>query len=148
EFRSKSKQDLCTLERGCRGHMFALEVTEELDTWPEQENRNRKWLNVRVAFRLCRYEWMCQALEEFLKVMVEDGKLEKKVESPPTMPVADVVTECEIISQNCHVNTLSGQHHSMHCWSSLVLGLVCCVCWDSEMLSCFAGLVLGLVWYS
>ncbi|GAV59437.1 LOW QUALITY PROTEIN: hypothetical protein CFOL_v3_02968, partial [Cephalotus follicularis] len=113
EFRSNSKQDLCTLE-GCRGHMFALEVTEELDTWPEQENRNRKWLNVREAFRLCRYEWMFQALEDFLKVMTEDGKLEKKVESPPTMSVAVVVTECEIISQNCHVNTLSGQHHTMH----------------------------------
>ncbi|GAV63750.1 hypothetical protein CFOL_v3_07268, partial [Cephalotus follicularis] len=114
EFRSKSKQNLYTLEGGCRGHMFALEVTEELDTWPEQENRSRKWLNVREAFRLCRYEWMCQAFEEFLKVMAEDGNLEKKVESPPTMQVADVVTEYEIISQNCHVNTLSGQHHSMH----------------------------------
>ncbi|GAV78354.1 LOW QUALITY PROTEIN: hypothetical protein CFOL_v3_21822, partial [Cephalotus follicularis] len=113
EFRSKSKQELCTMEGGCRCHMFALEVTEELDTWPK-ENRSSKWLNVREAFRLYRHKWMCQALEEFLKVMEEDGNLEKKVESPPTMPVADVVTECENISQNCHVNTLSGQHHSMH----------------------------------
>ncbi|GAV89249.1 hypothetical protein CFOL_v3_32667, partial [Cephalotus follicularis] len=126
EFRSKSKQDLCTLEGGCRGHMFALEVTEELDTWPEQENRSRKWVIQKgIRSSHCRYEWMCQALEEFLKVMAEDGKLEKKVESPPTMPVADVVTECEIISQNCHVNTLSSQHHSMHCWSGTRSGMLC-----------------------
>ncbi|KAF7819329.1 nudix hydrolase 12, mitochondrial [Senna tora] len=75
EFRSKSSQNLCCLEGGCRGYMFALEVTEELDTWPEQKNRNRKWLNIREAFRLCRYEWMCQALEEFLRVMAEERNL-------------------------------------------------------------------------
>lgn len=43
-FRSKSKQDICSLEGGCKGYMFALEVTEEHDTWPERENRDRKWV--------------------------------------------------------------------------------------------------------
>ncbi|KAK4272259.1 hypothetical protein QN277_020843 [Acacia crassicarpa] len=80
EFRSKSSQDLCHLEGGCRGYMFALEVTEELETWPEQKNRDRQWLNVREAFRLCRYDWMCQALEEFLKIMAEDRELYKQEE--------------------------------------------------------------------
>ncbi|KAM7509334.1 hypothetical protein LguiA_019787 [Lonicera macranthoides] len=46
EFRSKSSQDMSTLEGGCRGFMFALEVTEELDAWPEQGNRDRKWVRV------------------------------------------------------------------------------------------------------
>lgn len=45
EFRSKSKQDLHSLEGGCRGYMFSLEVTEELEIWPEQENRYRKWVS-------------------------------------------------------------------------------------------------------
>ncbi|KAH9627175.1 hypothetical protein KSS87_018415 [Heliosperma pusillum] len=69
EFRSKSRQDKCSLDGGCRGYMFALEVTEELDTWPEQENHGRKWLDVREAFTLCRYEWMKEALRAFLKQM-------------------------------------------------------------------------------
>lgn len=45
-FKSKSRQDPCTLEGGCKGFMFALEVTEELESWPEQANRNRKWVSV------------------------------------------------------------------------------------------------------
>lgn len=46
EFRSKSSQDMCGLEGGCKGYMFALEVTEELETWPERENRDRRWVSV------------------------------------------------------------------------------------------------------
>ncbi|KAK9678063.1 hypothetical protein RND81_11G185900 [Saponaria officinalis] len=72
EFRSKSKQEQCSLKGGCRGYMFALEVTDELDSWPEQENHGRKWLDVREAFTLCRYEWMKEALTSFLKQMEKD----------------------------------------------------------------------------
>lgn len=44
EFRSKSStvEDECL--GGCKGYMFALEVTEELEDWPERENRERKWV--------------------------------------------------------------------------------------------------------
>ncbi|KAK9272840.1 hypothetical protein L1049_003218 [Liquidambar formosana] len=94
KFRSKSKQKLCSQEGGCKGYMFALKVTEELETWPEQENRYRKWLNIKEAFKLCRYEWMRSALEEFLRVMAEDTKCETSeevVECP--VPVSDVVSE-------------------------------------------------------
>ncbi|XP_028057222.1 nudix hydrolase 12, mitochondrial-like isoform X3 [Camellia sinensis] len=46
EFRSKSSQEICRLqEGGCKGYMFALEVTEELEDWPEQGNRDRKWVS-------------------------------------------------------------------------------------------------------
>ncbi|KAI3875940.1 hypothetical protein MKW92_030509 [Papaver armeniacum] len=43
EFRSKSRQNSCSTEGSCRGYMFALEVTEELDTWPEEDNHGRRW---------------------------------------------------------------------------------------------------------
>ncbi|XP_054803399.1 nudix hydrolase 12, mitochondrial-like isoform X3 [Prosopis cineraria] len=101
EFRSKSSQELCKLEGGCRGYMFALEVTEELETWPEQKKRDRQWLNVRDAFILCRYDWMCQALEEFVKViMAEDIELQKQEEKIdlPLIQIPDVSTNISSFS--------------------------------------------------
>ncbi|KAF3435331.1 hypothetical protein FNV43_RR22418 [Rhamnella rubrinervis] len=116
EFRSKSKQDICSLEGGCKGYMFALEVTEELETWPEQGNRDRKWLNTKEAFRLCRYEWMREALEKFLTVIEEDRKVEmreemvEKLALPLPKPVSDVVGDCQIITSNCYVKSNSSHH--------------------------------------
>uniref|UniRef100_A0A5B7BAD5 Nudix hydrolase domain-containing protein n=1 Tax=Davidia involucrata TaxID=16924 RepID=A0A5B7BAD5_DAVIN len=114
EFHSKSRQEICSLEGGCRGYMFALEVTEELETWPEQENHDRKWIYVKEAFKLCRYEWMCRALEEFLRVMDEDRKHEMREEvvEPCPVPVSDV-TECQIMSTNCCVKPSGTQHHNI-----------------------------------
>ncbi|KAJ0111059.1 hypothetical protein Patl1_02514 [Pistacia atlantica] len=118
EFRSKSRQDLLSQEGGCKGYMFALEVTEELESWPEQENRCRKWLNIKDAFELCRYEWMREALEAFLGVMAKEEKIEmedEKVDPPTTSPLSEVVAECQIISSsNCYVNPSSSQHHSIN----------------------------------
>ncbi|XP_028761161.1 LOW QUALITY PROTEIN: nudix hydrolase 12, mitochondrial-like [Neltuma alba] len=110
EFRSKSSQDLCNMEGGCRGYMFALEVTEELETWPEQKNRDRQWLNVREAFRLCRYDWMCEALEEFLKVITEDRELQEQEEKvdPSLIQVPDVPTNMFI-----RPSTITTQHRTM-----------------------------------
>lgn len=34
------------MEGACRGYMFALEVTEELEFWPEQGNRRRRWVSI------------------------------------------------------------------------------------------------------
>ncbi|KAK7290578.1 hypothetical protein RIF29_05101 [Crotalaria pallida] len=114
EFRSKSSQDLSSLEGGCRGYMFALEVTEELEDWPEQNNRDRRWLNINGAFRLCRYDWMCNALKEFLRVMEEDMNLKNQDENvdPPSTTVADV-SECQSMSSNCFKRSSTMQHHSM-----------------------------------
>ncbi|KAL5797326.1 hypothetical protein ACOSQ2_002146 [Xanthoceras sorbifolium] len=109
EFRSKSKQELCSLEGGCKGYMFALEVTEELETWPEQENRSRKWLSIKDAFELCRYEWMRKALEEFLRIMAEDRKEEETVDAPSV--AASDVAECPIISSNCYNISSPNNHH-------------------------------------
>ncbi|MGR9852507.1 hypothetical protein ACUOHZ_24245, partial [Escherichia coli] len=71
--KSSSVEPDCCLGGGCKGYMFALEVREELATWPAQDNRERKWLNVKEALELCRYEWMQSALEECIRVMTEDG---------------------------------------------------------------------------
>ncbi|KAI4348400.1 hypothetical protein L6164_009127 [Bauhinia variegata] len=111
EFRSKSSQDICSLEGGCRGYMFALEVTEELETWPEQKNRDRHWLSIREAFRLCRYEWMRRALEEFLRVMAEDRNINKEDEivDSPSISVSNV-SECQIMASNSYKRPSTTQH--------------------------------------
>ncbi|CAM8927561.1 unnamed protein product [Rhodiola kirilowii] len=78
EFRSKTREITCCLKGGCRGYMYALEVTEELENWPEQGDRSRKWLTIEEASDLCRYDWMRNALEKFLQLMAVNMK-DKKV---------------------------------------------------------------------
>lgn len=68
-FRSKSSENSCSEKGACRGHMFALEVTEVLDCWPEQASHDRRWVTVMEAFELCRYDWMREALRAFLTFM-------------------------------------------------------------------------------
>ncbi|KAJ6804803.1 putative nudix hydrolase 16, mitochondrial [Iris pallida] len=65
DFRSKSHQDEFSPEGLCKAAMFALHVKEELDSWPEQSTRNRKWLTIPEAAKLCRYPWMREALFKF-----------------------------------------------------------------------------------
>ncbi|GAB2278331.1 hypothetical protein Dimus_013015 [Dionaea muscipula] len=77
EFKSKSKQSISSVEGGCRGHMFALKVIEELEAWPEKEIHERKWLNIEEALKLCRYDWMREALQAFLKFIVEAHNIER-----------------------------------------------------------------------
>ncbi|XP_010458729.1 PREDICTED: nudix hydrolase 12, mitochondrial-like [Camelina sativa] len=100
EFRSKSStvEDECL--GGCKGYMFALEVIEELEDWPERENRQRKWLNVKEALELCRYEWMQRALEEFLRVMGEEGRLRTEED---TVQDSSKLDECQIDPCYCFV---------------------------------------------
>ncbi|XP_050235231.1 nudix hydrolase 13, mitochondrial [Mercurialis annua] len=104
-FRSKSKENLCSLEGGCKGFMFALEVTEELETWPERENRDRIWLNIDDAFKFCRYEWMREALEKFLIVMEDENKAERLEEMVEisSVSVSEVVADCQILTANCYI---------------------------------------------
>ncbi|CAH8252127.1 unnamed protein product [Arabidopsis lyrata] len=101
QFRSKSStvEDECL--GGCKGYMFALEVTEELEDWPERENRQRKWLNVKEALELCRYEWMQRALEDFLRVMEDEGRL--TTEEEPVQDSSKLEEECQIDPWYCFV---------------------------------------------
>ncbi|XP_074372174.1 nudix hydrolase 13, mitochondrial isoform X1 [Apium graveolens] len=123
-FRSKSRQESGCLEGGCKVWMFALEVTEELDAWPEQENHDRRWLFIKDAFQLCRYQWMSTALEKFIEIMASEkkhGESQSLVVLHPAQvsdvsnslvvlnpaPVSEVVTENQIMSTNCLPNLLS-----------------------------------------
>ncbi|GJN03084.1 hypothetical protein PR202_ga20490 [Eleusine coracana subsp. coracana] len=66
-FRSKSSQADNDSPRGaCKGYIFAMEVAEELDQWPEQDTHGRQWVSPADAYRLCRYEWMREALSALL----------------------------------------------------------------------------------
>ena len=69
-FRSKSSQSEQSSDspRGaCKGHVFALEVTEELEQWPEQDTHARRWVSPAEAYGLCRYDWMREALTVLLE---------------------------------------------------------------------------------
>lgn len=107
EFKSKTRQEAGINEGGCKGYMFALEVTEELEAWPERNNRDRKWVVLDEAFVLCRYEWMRDALTEFLRV-IKKGKNKREhevvVETEDNQPVTEEDEDCQLTSTNCYVN--------------------------------------------
>lgn len=68
--RSKSRQNSCSTEGACKGYMFALKVTEELDNWPEKTSHERRWVGVQDAWSLCRYDWMRDALTVFISTVL------------------------------------------------------------------------------
>ncbi|XP_074269563.1 nudix hydrolase 18, mitochondrial-like [Silene latifolia] len=49
------------------GYMFPLLVEEELEYWPEKDFRQRKWVKVSEAKKLCPHKWMQEALETLVK---------------------------------------------------------------------------------
>ncbi|CAD6244410.1 unnamed protein product [Miscanthus lutarioriparius] len=65
-FKSKSSQNSTSPRGACKGYIFAMEVTEELETWPEQDTHNRRWVSPAEAYQLCRYDWMREALTALL----------------------------------------------------------------------------------
>ena len=52
DFKSKRQQGVFCPEGLCRAYMFALAVTEQLDTWPEQHSRQRQWVSQIMFFLL------------------------------------------------------------------------------------------------
>ena len=114
-FRSKSSPVSGDSPRGaCKGYIFALEVAEELEQWPEQDTHGRQWVSNQPnpssivskmphhcsfvicfplpelvqssnsllanrsqqvspadAYRLCRYDWMREALSALLDRLAE-----------------------------------------------------------------------------
>ncbi|XP_021623457.1 nudix hydrolase 13, mitochondrial isoform X2 [Manihot esculenta] len=110
EFRSKRSQNSCSLVGGCKGYMFALEVTEELDKWPGQATYIRKWLKTEEAFKFCRYDWMREALKNFLAGLSKNDTHEKKEEST------------EMVSSGCFVKPPGDvQHHEQPSMESCLL---------------------------
>ncbi|KAG6510839.1 hypothetical protein ZIOFF_028878 [Zingiber officinale] len=95
EFRSKSRQNTCSLEGTCKGYMFALEVTEELNCYPEMDMRARKWVTVREAYELCRYNWMREALDSFRNLMTG-----KPISSVPELSESSAFRIGEVTAAN------------------------------------------------
>lgn len=67
-FKSKSKEN-SSKEGACKGCMFAMEVKEELDFWPEKSTHGRLWVSVADAFERSRYPWMREALDACIKFL-------------------------------------------------------------------------------
>ncbi|KAH8513020.1 hypothetical protein Peur_056906 [Populus x canadensis] len=112
EFRSKSSQNSCSLAGGCRGYMFALQVTEELDHWPGQASYNRKWLTLHEAFEHCRYDWMRDALKHFLTSLLRSKDLGRRADLAKIhmIPVSDNEEESAMMSPNYLVRPSGVQH--------------------------------------
>jgi diphosphoinositol-polyphosphate diphosphatase len=51
-FKSKSKQNSCGLKGACKGFIFALQVTELLEIWPEQVTHGRRWVSLILQLQL------------------------------------------------------------------------------------------------
>uniref|UniRef100_A0A0D9WWT7 Nudix hydrolase domain-containing protein n=1 Tax=Leersia perrieri TaxID=77586 RepID=A0A0D9WWT7_9ORYZ len=62
DFKSKTHQDEFCPEGMCRAAVFALQVKEELASWPEQSTRKRTWLTLSEAVERSRYPWVREAL--------------------------------------------------------------------------------------
>lgn len=50
----------------CVAFMFAMSVSEELETWPEMKQRERRWCTIEEAYSLARMEWMKAALRTWV----------------------------------------------------------------------------------
>jgi len=48
------------------GYMFPLLVKKELDQWPEQDIRKRKWMKATEAREVCQQGWMKEALDRLI----------------------------------------------------------------------------------
>ncbi|XP_062217384.1 nudix hydrolase 12, mitochondrial-like isoform X1 [Phragmites australis] len=66
-FKSKSSQNSNSPRGACKGYIFAMEVTQELESWPEQATHSRRWVSPAEAYQLCRYDWMREALTALLE---------------------------------------------------------------------------------
>ncbi|XP_071722851.1 nudix hydrolase 13, mitochondrial-like [Rutidosis leptorrhynchoides] len=111
EFRSKSRENSSSLKGGCRGYMFALKVTEELDSWPEQSTYCRKWLTAEDAFKFCRYDWMRESLANFLTCLDEEmiiGATREILELPNIPP--DTGADHQILPQSYFEKPSAVQH--------------------------------------
>ncbi|KAK9157342.1 hypothetical protein Scep_003916 [Stephania cephalantha] len=73
-FKSKTHQDEFCPEGRCKAAMFALHVKEELNSWPEQSTRQRRWLTITEAAEQCRHPWMRAALMDGFSKWLESIK--------------------------------------------------------------------------
>lgn len=60
------------------GHMFPLLVKEQLEFWPEKEVRQRHWVSVKEARKVCQYWWMKEALELLVSRLAPQANTDMK----------------------------------------------------------------------
>ncbi|GJN25461.1 hypothetical protein PR202_gb13290 [Eleusine coracana subsp. coracana] len=92
-FKSKSKQNSRGLNGACKGFMFALQVTELLEIWPEQVTHHRRWVPVKEAYSLCRYDWMREALDKLKEQLLFEGNFRPS----PYSELVDSSSLCVVI---------------------------------------------------
>eukprot|EP01026_Neomeris_dumetosa_P079737 TRINITY_DN873_c0_g1_i1.p3 TRINITY_DN873_c0_g1~~TRINITY_DN873_c0_g1_i1.p3 ORF type:complete len:194 (-),score=42.64 TRINITY_DN873_c0_g1_i1:593-1174(-) len=46
----------------CIARMYVMRVLEVLNSWPEQAERDRRWVSIQEAMEDCKYDWMKEAL--------------------------------------------------------------------------------------
>ncbi|XP_074590580.1 nudix hydrolase 16, mitochondrial-like [Curcuma longa] len=63
-FKSKTLQDEFSPEGLCKAAVFAMQVREELESWPEQSTRHKSWVTLSEAMEQCRHPWMRVALRD------------------------------------------------------------------------------------
>jgi diphosphoinositol-polyphosphate diphosphatase len=56
--------------------VFVMQVTEEMDVWPEQDTRSRTWCHPSLAIAHCRHEWMQDALRQWATRFQPEVELE------------------------------------------------------------------------
>ncbi|KAL6654745.1 hypothetical protein ACP70R_008210 [Stipagrostis hirtigluma subsp. patula] len=86
-FKSKSKQNSCGLQGACKGFIFALQVTELLESWPEQITHGRRWVPIEEAYEISRYDWMREALDKLKEQLLFESNF--KPLPSPELPVPD-----------------------------------------------------------
>ncbi|GJN27765.1 hypothetical protein PR202_gb15814 [Eleusine coracana subsp. coracana] len=71
----------------CKGYIFAMKVTEELDQWPEQDIHGRQWqVSLADAYLLCRYEWIREALSAILDRLPAICHCQHQMATKPAAP--------------------------------------------------------------
>lgn len=63
------------------GYMFPLLVKEQLEFWPEKDVRQRKWISVTEARKVCQLWWMKEALELLVSRLTSENNEDNVVET-------------------------------------------------------------------
>lgn len=105
DFLSTRHQKDRNVEGWRKGYMFVLAVTEQLDSWPEKDARQRKWVTVKEAREQCKLDWMRLALDKFVEYRSNVGVSNSSSESPDES-FSDIFSQSdEEHSQQCTENS-------------------------------------------
>ena len=65
-FKSRKKAALNGGKKAtCLARVFVMNVTEEMEAWPEQSTRQRRWCTPTHAVASCKHEWMRDAIKKW-----------------------------------------------------------------------------------